>query len=396
MKTIIHNGKVVSADAVIEGGYVLIEDGVVAGIFEGDVAEAGAGSGKNIRLIDANGGWISHGLVDVHIHGCGGHWGFFGCDDILNMSVSLAQHGVTAFLPTTVSLPHAQVLNSITEIKKAMEAQASNTAPPGARILGIHLEGPYISPARPGAHLPPAIRPPDSAEINEILELADGALRIVTMAPEIPGGLELVEILSSRGIVVSIGHSDATAEQTRQAIGCGARHFTHLFNAVRQFHQREPGCAFTALLAPEITAEIILDGRHVHSDVVEMAIRTKGAESIVLVSDSILAAGLGDGSYNVWGFEVQVKNGVAALADGTMAGSVITLNTAVKNALNLSTVSPLEAFRMATVNPCNVLSLHGNNGNISPGALADITVFDKNMNCIASFADGKLLYSTTT
>lgn len=384
MKTIIHNGKVVTESAIIDRGYIVIENNIISEVREGAAPE----NAPDCEYFDAAGGWISPGLVDIHIHGCGGHWGFFGSDDTLKMAASLARHGVTAFVPTTVSLPHSQVMNAIAEIKKAMEAQASGAAPGGARILGIHLEGPYISPARPGAHLPPAIRAPKAEEINEILDAAGDALRIVTMAPEIPGGMDLVETLAKKGIVVSIGHSDATAEQTREAIQRGASHFTHLFNAVRQFHQREPGCAFAALVAPEITAEIILDGRHVHFDVVEMAIRAKGTSSIVLVSDSILAAGLGDGSYNVWGFDVTVKDGIAALADGTMAGSVITLNRAVKNAMGINGVSAREAFVMATENPRAVLSLSGERGKIAAGAAADVAVFDDDFNCVATFING--------
>lgn len=379
MKTIIFNGKVALPDSVMDNGYVAVEDGLISEIGSGD-PDAG-----DCETIDAGGGWIAPGLVDIHIHGCGGHWSFFSAGDILKMCGALASHGVTSFLPTTVSLPRAQILNSIAEIRKAM---AQWTPECGARIAGIHLEGPFINSKRPGAHLPPAIRNSADDEINEILEAAGDALRIVTLAPEADGGMKLVRTLAARGIVPSIGHSDATSEQTLEAIGAGARHFTHIFNAARQFHQREPGCAFAALVNPELTAEIILDFRHVHRDAAIMAVRTKGADKMALVSDSIIAAGLGDGDYDVWGFKVTVKDGVAALPDGTMAGSVTTLNRSVANAMTLPGISQHEAFRMATHVPAKIIGMENSRGALVAGRVADIAVFDNEMNCRHAIVDG--------
>jgi len=390
METVICNGKVVLPDRVIDGGYVKMRDGLISGVGKG---EPGPVDGDSI---DAAGGWISPGLCDMHLHGCGGYWGFFGADDTLNMARALAKNGVTSFVPATVSLPHDQVLNAIDEVRKAMNLQPAGpdfaTAPEragGARILGLHLEGPYINPELSGAHIPLVIRPPAKKEVDEILDRGADMISIVTLAPEIDGGMEFIERLHAANILVSVGHSNATSEQTREAIGRGARHFTHLFNAMRKFHHREPGCAFTAIVDPRATIEIILDTRHVHTDAAATAIRAKSPDRTALVTDSILAAGLGDGKYNVWGFDVFVKNGLATLENGTIAGSAITLNETVKNAIELLDVSPHDAFSMASRVPLGILGHGETAGTLAEGRPADIAVFDDAFKCTASFIGGR-------
>jgi len=388
MRSCIFNGKVVTPEKVLPNGYVSISGGRIMEIGEGKPPSEFIQSGY-----DARGGWIAPGLCDIHIHGNGGFWGFMSAAETLDMARSLLPLGVTSFLPATVSLPHAQVIGAIKAIRDAMSQQDDQAeAPAGARILGINIEGPYISSKRPGAHLPMCIRDPKEKELDEIFAAAGPALRLMTVAPEINGGMELIKRLVAAGVLPAIGHSDADTEQTNEAVRLGATHFTHLFNAVRTFHQREPGCAFAALTNSNVTVEIILDGKHVHFDAVKMAVDLKTPDKVVLITDAILAAGKGDGEYTVWGFKVTVKDGAATTPDGTMAGSVLTLNKAVKNAIVMIGATPEQAFRMASLNPVRAIKLDGFLGSLEQGKAADIAVFDADLNCDATFIAGKRVY----
>ncbi len=394
MNTIIYNGKAITPGGIIENGYAVITEGIISG----------TGSGAPPRLpahetYDAQGKIISPGLADIHIHGAGGHWAFQDAEDIGTMAAAIVRNGVTAFLPSTVSLPHKQVLACIDAIRAAIANQpagpefATPSSPPSAaRILGIHLEGPYISPARPGAHIPTVIRNPEPAELDEIFDRAGSDLRMLCLAPEIPGAHELIVRLAEHNAVAAIGHSDATSAQTHEAARLGASHFIHLFNAVRPFHHREPGCSFAAIADPRITIEIIFDTVHVHPEAARVAIAAKGPRGVVLVSDSIHAAGCGDGDFNVWGFDITVSNGQAKTKSGNLAGSVITLNKAVLNATIHADVSLPDAIMMASENPLRVLGLDSHAGTIAAGKAGDIAIFDENMDCLATFIAGTRVY----
>ncbi|HOX29102.1 MAG TPA: N-acetylglucosamine-6-phosphate deacetylase [bacterium] len=396
-KQIIFNGKVVTREKVISKGYVTVSGGRIESVAEGSPDDA-----PDSMKIDAQGGWIAPGLVDIHLHGNGGFWGFFAADEIIKMANSLSLLGVTSFAPATVSLPHSQVIKSIGEMKKAMSKQAAGSDvsvipgesfDTGARIIALNIEGPYINPVRPGAHLPPAIRNPIDKEIDEILAaVGENTPMLMTVAPEIEGGLALIDRLVAARALPSIGHSDATAEQTHEAIAHGANHFTHLFNAVRPFHQREPGCAFAALSDPGCSVEIILDNIHVHPDAAKVALAMKAPDKLVLVSDSIHAAGLPDGDYSVWGLKVTMKNNAVTLADGTFAGSALTLNNAVKNAIGLLGASPELAFRCASSNGLSKLGMAGEIGVLESGKIADIAIFDNDFNCMATMIAGQIVY----
>lgn len=392
----ITDAKVITPGRVIEPGYVTIDAGRIAAVGGGAPDDAG-------RKVSANGATMCPGLMDIHLHGTGGHWAFFDKKDLIEMAKSLTAYGVTAFCPATVSLPHKQVVTSVKLMREAMGAQSAGsdytavpTAAPetGARILGINLEGPYINKLHPGAHIPACIRDPKEEEINEVLDAAGGAIRIFTLAPELPGGMALTKKLSDAGIVVSIGHSDADRQQTLEAVRNGAKLMTHLFNALRGFHQREPGNSFTSLLTAGLFCELIADGKHVHPDVVRMASMVKPSSEIILITDSISAAGQGPGKYNVWGFTVEVKDGLAQLPDGTIAGSVLTLNRGVANMSEFSGLPLERCVEMATYNPANLLGLLPHAGHISPGTAADIALFDDDMNCLATVIAGHVVYNS--
>jgi len=384
------NAEILTPSRVISNGYVTIENGRIATVDAGEPANPG-------RVADASGAILCPGLIDIHIHGCGGHWGFLGADDLLAMARVLAGFGVTAFCPTSVSLPHAAILDSIKGVREAMRRQdagADYSAAPGAaattgaRILGINVEGPFINKDLKGAHISAAIRNPDPAQIEEIISAAGPALRIVTLAPELPGGMQAVEAFANAGAVVSVGHSNATAAQAAEAAQHGARLATHLFNQHRAFHHREQGVAFAMLQNPAYFCEIICDGVHVHPDVVRMAARLSPASEIVLIT----AAGLGPGKYQVWGFNMEVKDGAAQLEDGTFAGSVLTLNRAVANMAQFGAMPLHQAAGMATYNPAQLLSLLPDAGRVAPGAAADLALFDPDMNCLATIIAGHVVH----
>lgn len=386
--------KIITPSRVIENGYITIADGKIADVDGGKPMCAG-------RCVDAGGAIAAPGLIDIHIHGSGGHWGFFDAKDLLEMAKFMPTLGVTAFCPATVSLPHATVVQSMKVIRDAMSKQqagrdysaAPDAAPEtGARILGINLEGPYLSKKHPGAHNPMCIRSAKEDEIAQVLDAAGDALRIATIAPEEPGGMELTERLAKLGTVVSLGHSDATRAQTLEAVSRGARLVTHTFNAQRPFNHREAGLAFTAMNTPGVFCEIICDFVHVAADVIAMFAKLKSSAEVVLITDAISAAGLGAGKYNVWGFNIEVKDGAARMDNGTLAGSVLTLNRAVANMSAASGLPLHTCIGMATHNPARLLGLLPAAGQIAEGATADIALFDPSMNCLATIIAGHVVH----
>lgn len=397
------NAEILTPIQGVSNGFVKIEGGRIVDVGKGAPTSPG-------RVVDAAGALVSPGLIDVHIHGSGGHWGFFEPGDILDMARFLSRHGVTAFCPTTVSLPHRSVLDAVRAVRAAMDRQSAGRdytrlpdTPPdtGARILGVNIEGPYINEKMRGAHVATCIRAPEEKEIDEIFEAAGDDLRIMTVAPEIEGGMALVDRLAARGVVAGIGHSDATAAEALEAVRRGARLATHLFNQHRAFHHREPGVAFTLLQTPGVMCELIADGVHVHPDVVRMAARLTSRMSartvpdaeLVLVTDALSAAGMPSGEYQVWGMTVKIEDGVAKLPDGTIAGSTLTLNRAAANMAAFAGLPLHICCGLASYNPAALLGLLPHAGIIAPGAAADIAVFDASMNCLATFIAGHPVYA---
>jgi N-acetylglucosamine-6-phosphate deacetylase len=249
---------------------------------------------------------------------------------------------------------------------------AGETPNGGARVLGVHLEGPFVNPARRGALPPEGLRPPNVAEFLALADAAEGRLKITTLAPEPPGAADVVSAARGQDVVVSMGHTDATYEQTLEAIEWGVRHVTHCFNGMRPFHHRDPGCLGAILSSPAITVELIADGVHVHPGAMALLLAAKGAQGTLLVTDGIAAAGLGDGDYSLAGEAIQVRAGVASLPDGSLAGSATTMDQALRNVVRLGLAPLAEAVRMASTNPAELLGLDGRLGRIAPGFTADL------------------------
>jgi N-acetylglucosamine-6-phosphate deacetylase len=332
----------------------------------GDV-ELADGQVARVGVAPRNGrgrGIASPGFVDLQVNGFAGV-DFASADaaDYGRAGTALLEHGVTAYLPTLITMPEPVLL-------AALEAVPADAA--GARIVGVHVEGPFIAPERLGVHPASARRDPDPLLLERIL--AAGPVRVVTLAPELPGALDLIELLHARGVVVSLGHTDATAEEAAPAFDLGVRTVTHLFNAMRPFHHRDPGIAGAALARGDVVVQLVLDGNHLAPDAVRM-IWEAARGRVALVTDAMAGAGNGDGSYRLAGIDVEVREGLALRADGVLAGSVLTMVEAVRNLHSLGV--PLEdALHAGTAVPARVA---GCRGVLEPGAPADLVILDDNL-----------------
>jgi N-acetylglucosamine-6-phosphate deacetylase len=340
-----------------------VEAALVAGVLvPGDVSIAD-GRIDAVGLGGRGHGIAVPGFVDVHVHGFGGvDFASADADGYRRAGAALLERGVTAFLPTFVTAPEEELASSL----RAVPRDAI-----GPRVLGCHLEGPFISSARLGMHPASARRDPDAAMLGRLLEA--GPVAHVTLAPELPGALDLVDLLVARGIVVACGHTDATAPQAHAAFDRGATHVTHLFNAMRPFAHRDPGTAGAALARADVTVELILDGNHVADDAARVAHRA-AAGRVVLVTDAIAAAGVGDGDWTLGAVPVEVRDGVVRRLDGVLAGSVLAMDEAVRNLIALGATLE-QAVDAATRTPAHA-ARRDDVGSLAPGSTADVVVLD--------------------
>jgi len=337
------------------------------------------------EIINAEGFYITPGLIDLHVHGGGGADALDGAPDSLGLiSLFHGRHGTTGILPTiAASSPERMAL--------ALEAAANYAGKEkGALILGSHLEGPYLNPSFSGALNRNHLKYPDPTEIEELLAAGQGTLKMVTLAPELPGCLEIVEALSSSGVIPSLGHSGATFEETQRAAQVGLRHITHIFNAMAGMHHREPGPAGAALSSTMFSAEVIADGLHIHPFILKMLWELKG-NGLALISDAISAAGLSDGRYRLAGQEILVVGGRAALPCGRLAGSTITVLEAVKNMIKLAGLTLPQAVSLASTNPARILG-QMNKGRIAAGCDADLVLLDTEIDPCLVMMGGKIIF----
>ena len=388
MATVLLARKLFTPLEAIDDAVIVMEDGVITAVgLRTDVRIP-----ASARVLDFGDAVLAPGLIDIHIHGGAGHDVMEGSDEgLAAVERLMTRHGVTSYCPTTVTSPVEATLRSLDALGKAVERAASgNGDGVRARPLGVHLEGPFLSHAKRGVH-PPALLQPASRELFERMwQAADGRVSVMTIAPEIEGALDLIGEASRRGVCVSLGHSDAELSQARAAIKAGARHATHTFNAMRPLDHRHPGLLGTVLTDRTVTADIIVDGIHVDPVMVDLFVRAKGAEGAVLITDAISATGMPDGTYMLGGFEVQVHDGRCEF-DGRLAGSVLTLDRAVRNMMQFAGTSLQNAVRMATLNPAIVLGIAKRKGNLSVGADADIAVLTPAGEVVRTIVGGKII-----
>jgi N-acetylglucosamine-6-phosphate deacetylase len=330
------------------------------------------------------------GFIDLHIHGVAGADTMDGTTAALEtMARALPAEGTTSFLATTMT-------QAVDAIEKALinagGYMAAQPAAGSAELLGIHVEGPFVNPKMAGAQPVQHIIDPDLSLLKKWQELAEDQIKLVTMAPEQLGGLEMVEYLAANGIVASVGHSDATFAEVNQAMGAGVNHVTHLFNQMKGLHHREPGVVGAAFLKEELKAELIVDGVHVHPEMVRLAYQLKRSEGLILITDSMRAKGLKDGRYDLGGQEVFVKDGKALLADGTLAGSILKMGQAVKNMMAYTGCTLEDVLVMASVNPAKQLKVYESKGSIAAGKDADIVILDENLDVFMTICRGAIAF----
>jgi len=330
--------------------------------------------------------WLAPGFIDLHVHGGGGaQFASGSVEDCLRAARFHARHGTTALLATTVAAPRAPLRSAVAAIAEA----ARDDAGTGAAVLGCHLEGPFLSPHRCGAMNPAWMRPPDAAELRELIDAGHGYVKLIDVAPELPGALELIDVMREHGVIAGVGHSDATFRQASAAFDAGARHVIHLFNASRPFDHREPGLVGAALTRGDVTCELIADGHHVHAAALRLAAKMKGSEGVALVTDAVEAAGMPDGSYRLGVTPIRVLAGRAVLAGhDVLAGSTLTMAAAVRRAVELIGIPVRDAVRMATVTPAQVLGIEDRAGKIAPGYRADLVVLDETLEPVATIRAG--------
>jgi N-acetylglucosamine-6-phosphate deacetylase len=364
-----------------------IEDGSVQ-IKNGKITAAGVPFESDNTIIDAKGLYLSPGFIDIHIHGAGGYDTMDGTYEALNaISKTIVKHGTTSFLPTTMTYKSESIKKAVTAIS---EAKTKGTD--GAEILGTHLEGPFINPQMIGAQNPKYVQKPSIAAFNNIVENNIASIKSITLAPEVEGALELIKYLVDQKIVVSIGHSCAEYSRVVKAINVGLSHSTHLFNAMKGLQHREPGVV-GAIFDSGITTEVICDGIHIAYPALRIALKQKNLDKVILVTDAMMACCMTEGIYSLGGQIVHVENGCARLENGALAGSVLTLDKAIKNVCANTHYALYEVIKMASYNPAKHCGVEKSKGLIKEGYDADITLFDDNMDIKCTIVGGRIVYS---
>ncbi len=382
----IRAGTLYTPRCVFRGATIVARAGYIQAILPGDVADPVPGD----IVVDAREQIVAPGLIDLHVHGGGGYDTMDATAEALDgLSAFHARHGTTAMLPSTVAAPAE-------EIHRALEAVADAMArpPAGARILGAHIEGPFLSPARRGAHLERHVRPPDRARDGWLSE-HQAAIRRLTLAPELPGALDLIRDLRAAGILVSLGHAAPDEAVLNQAVMAGASHVTHLFNAMSTMEKvgplRRPGLAEMALVCDGLTVEVIGDGNHLPFPVIRLVVRAKGVERVALVTDAMRAAGSSDGRYQLGEMGVTVRGGMAVTDEGGLAGSIATMDQLVRNAVEHVGLTLAQALEMATLTPARILGIDGRQGEIAVGKAADFVVLDRELRVVTTIVDGRVV-----
>ena len=379
-------GRVMTPDRVILDGVVLVEG---PKILEVGSRRAVRFSRDEFQVVGHSQQLLAPGFIDVHTHGAMGRDVMEGTDEALEViSRFLAAHGTTSFLATTVTASPIATLQAV----EALGSQVDRPLP-GARMLGLHLEGPFINPEKRGAHTAKYIRRPSTLIFDQLLACSSHQIKLITVAPEVEGGLELIRFARAKGVVVSLGHSNATLEETMAAIALGAGNATHTFNAMRPFSHRDPGILGAVLTAPEIWAELIADGVHVSPAAINLCIQCKSARRILLISDAVSATGMPEGQYRLADIEITLSGGICRTREGQLAGSTLTQDQALRNMVRWSHL-PLEAvLGMLTRNPAQSLGIAESKGTLAEGRDADMVLLDRNLRVHTTIIQGEVSHT---
>ncbi|WP_415949756.1 N-acetylglucosamine-6-phosphate deacetylase [Streptomyces sp. KLOTTS4A1] len=363
-RKVLTGARVVLPTGTVTGGRVIVDErGRIAGSAEPDAP-----------AVDLSGHWVVPGFVDIHNHGGGGASFMSGTvNDVLKGVRTHREHGTTTLVASTVTGDLdflAQRAGLLSELAEQGE------------IAGIHFEGPFISPCRKGAHDEELLRDPDPADVRKLIDAARGQARMVTLATELPGGVDSVRLLAEHGVIAAVGHTDATYEQTKEAIDAGATVATHLFNAMPAIGHRMPGPVIALLEDERVTVELINDGTHLHPAALEMAFHHAGAGRTAFITDAMDAAGFGDGAYMLGTLAVEVRDSVARLvtqdgSEGSIAGSTLTLDRAFKRAVTVDKLPVEDVVRAISANPAKLIGAYDEVGSLEPGKYADLVVLDE-------------------
>ncbi|RBM17810.1 N-acetylglucosamine-6-phosphate deacetylase [Streptomyces sp. PT12] len=364
-RTVLSGAKVVRPTGVVEGGRVTVEDGRIAA----GRRDEPEGTGGGVEVIDLAGHWVLPGFVDIHVHGGGGASFSSGtAEEALRVIETHRAHGTTTMLASTVTGDLGDLAGQAAVLSELVEQ---------GELAGIHFEGPFISARRCGAHEPALLRDPDPAAVRKLIDAARGTARMLTLAPELPGGIDSVRLLAEQGVLAAVGHTDAPYETVRDAVDAGATVATHLFNAMPQLGHRAPGPIAALLDDERVTVELINDGTHLHPAVLALAFRSAGPDRVALITDAMGAAGMGDGLYPLGPMEVEVRDGVARLTEGgAIAGSTLTLDLAFRRAVTVDGIAVTDAVRALCATPARLLGLSDRVGSIEEGKDADLVVLD--------------------
>lgn len=379
-------GAVVLPDRVLAHGLVAVEGARIQGVWDLEAAARPAGQdARSTTKLER--GFIAPGYIDLHVHGGGGADFMDGDPEaVAVITETHARHGTTGLLATTLTASEEAIVKAVGAVNKAPRR--------GASVLGFHIEGPFINARAKGAQDVRYIRPASVAEIDRLLALGEeGQTWHFTIAPEISGHLEAIRHLAGRGVVVSAGHTECTYAQLEVAAAAGVTHVTHLYNAMRGLHHREPGTVGGALTLPGVTVELIADAIHVHPAAMRVAVAARGAADVLLVTDAMRAAGMPDGEYLLGELKVVVKDGSARLvSDASLAGSVLTMERAVRNMVKLVGVGLPEAVAMASLAPARKHGLAHRKGAIAPGLDADLLLLDADLRVVETIVEGATVY----
>jgi N-acetylglucosamine-6-phosphate deacetylase len=383
MKTVITAARLLTPTKIIDQPVVVVDDATIVALGPREQLTIPTGA----RHHDFPGKILVPGFVDIHVHGGYGH-------DAMELDTAalaaiehgMFKHGVTSYLPTTVTAPLPDTLRSLEHLGKAI--RTNHRTPGRSRPLGIHLEGPFISHDKRGVHPPENLLLPSPELLRQLHEASGGTVRMLTIAPELDGAVQTIAEAVRLGIQSSLGHSNATFAQANAGIEAGARHATHTFNAMRPLDHREPGILGSALSDDRVTADLIADGLHVAPEVIKLFFRAKGADRAILITDAISATGMPDGTYQLGGFAVEVK-GDRCNFNGKLAGSVLTLDRAVRNVMRFVPLTLEDAIKLITLNPARLLGTHETYGTLASGGAADIVVLTTSAEVVATMADGQ-------
>jgi len=378
----IKGGKIILENKILYNKILLYNDKIIGILDEESFLEKSAK--EEMTIIDARGKYISPGFIDIHIHGSGGKDTMDGTLSNLGIiSETIAKSGVTGFLPTTMTMEKEKICKALDTVRLAMNENSQ-----GAKILGVHMEGPFISEKFKGAQDKKYLAKPDF----KLVENYSDIIKIITLAPEEDFQFEFIKTIKEKtNIVLSMGHTNSDYETAMEAIHSGISHATHIFNAMPPFHHRFPG-AVGAALNSSITFELIADTIHVHPAVFQILLNAKGKDKMILITDAMRAGAMDDGNWELGGQKVIVENNSARLMDGTLAGSVLTLNKAVSNIVEFTDLEIYEAVALASLNPAKLIHMDNRKGSIKIGKDADLIIFDENFKVELTILEGKTIY----